>query len=92
MHKLLMNHVLSKIFPFSIIIDSSTDSQETQHLVKYFQILEKKRPRRVIVTHCMAHRGQWVLHGPFHDPLHDQLIVRKAFIKTIYFDMNVADL
>lgn len=44
MHRLLLSHMLSKNLPFSIIIDGSTDSQETHYLIIYFQILEKDIP------------------------------------------------
>lgn len=43
-HKQLITHMLSKNSPFSIIIDGSTDSQETKYLIVYFQILENNIP------------------------------------------------
>lgn len=41
MHKQLINHMLSKNSPFSIIIDGSTDSQENKFLItsKFWKII-----------------------------------------------------
>lgn len=44
MHKNMINHMLSKNLPFSMIIDGSTDSTESHLLIIYFQILENNVP------------------------------------------------
>lgn len=52
MHTLMMNHMLSKNLPFSIIIDGSTDSTETKYLIIYFQILENNIP--TVCFYCLV--------------------------------------
>lgn len=44
MHKAMINHIMSKNLPFSIIIDGSTDATESHMLIIYFQILENNVP------------------------------------------------
>lgn len=44
MHRLLINHMLAKESPFSIIIDGSTDITDTHFLIVYFQLLENNVP------------------------------------------------
>lgn len=44
MHKMLMKHIVSKNFPFSIIVDGSTDSSDVHYMSMFFQILEENVP------------------------------------------------
>jgi len=44
MHTLLIDNMVSKNLPFSIIIDGSTDSTESHFLIVYFQILDNNTP------------------------------------------------
>lgn len=44
MHRQLIDHMISKNSPFSIIIDGSTDAQDNKYLIVYLQILENNIP------------------------------------------------
>lgn len=44
MHRLLLQHMISKNLPFSIILDGSSDNTDTHYMIIYFQILQNDIP------------------------------------------------
>lgn len=44
MHRQLLQHMLSKNLPFSIILDGSCDNTDNHYMIIYFQILENNVP------------------------------------------------
>lgn len=64
MHKQLIDHILSKNSPFSIIIDGSTDAQETKFLNVYFQILKSYIP--VVVFYGLIEASSDVTANGFY--------------------------